>query len=190
MTLNMRSMKKAIAPAIEAGKTMPELEIQIAVEDEGWPEEPSLAALSEKVLVAAADFLARQERQPFPAMPPELSLVFTGDAAIQAINAEWRGKDKPTNVLSFPAFPLEPGKMPGPMLGDIIIARETVEREAVDLDKSFEDHLTHLLVHGFLHIFGYDHMETDEAEEMESLETRILAALGLSDPYAGQDPVI
>src|SRR3546814_477288 len=80
--------------------------------------------------------------------------------------------------------------MPGPMLGDIVVARETVGREAVDLGKSFEDHLTHLLVHGFLHLFGYDHMETGEAEKMESLETRILAMLGLSDPYAGQDPII
>ncbi|MNE29882.1 Endoribonuclease YbeY [compost metagenome] len=79
--------------------------------------------------------------------------------------------------------------MPGPMLGDIVIARETVESEAADLDKSFEDHLTHLMVHGFLHLFGYDHMETEEAEEMELLETRILASLGLSDPYAGQDPL-
>jgi rRNA maturation RNase YbeY len=108
---------------------------------------------------------------------------------IREINAEWRNKDKPTNVLSFPAFPVTPGKMPGPMLGDIIIARETVEREAVDLDKSFEDHLTHLMVHGFLHLFGYDHIETEDAEKMEALETRILAKLGLSDPYAGQDPI-
>jgi probable rRNA maturation factor len=75
------------------------------------------------------------------------------------------------------------------MLGDIIIARETVEREAFDLDKSFDEHLTHLMVHGFLHLFGYDHMDGEEAERMESLETRILASLGLSDPYAGQDPV-
>ncbi len=80
--------------------------------------------------------------------------------------------------------------MPGPMLGDIVIARETVEREAVELDKPFDVHLTHLLVHGFLHLFGYDHMETEEAEEMEGLETRILAKLGLSDPYAGQEPLV
>lgn len=169
---------------------MSRLDIQISVEDEGWPQEPALAALSEKVLGAAADFLAAEEKQPFPKTPPELSLVFTSDEAIREINAEWRGKDKPTNVLSFPAFPLEPGGKPGPMLGDIVVARETVEREAVDLEKSFDDHLTHLLVHGFLHLFGYDHMETDEAEEMEALETRILAVLGLSDPYAGQDPII
>jgi probable rRNA maturation factor len=168
---------------------MPELDIQISVEDEGWPQEPALQALSLKVLGAAAAFLAKNEEQPFPKMAPEVSLVFTNDAAIKEINAEWRGKDKPTNVLSFPAFPLEPGGMPGPMLGDIVIARETVEREAVDLDKTFDDHLTHLLVHGFLHLFGYDHIETEEAEEMEALETSILAELGLSDPYAGQDPL-
>lgn len=90
-------------------------------------------------------------------------------------------------MLSFPAFPVQPGKMPGPMLGDIIIARETVEREATELEKSFDDHLTHLLVHGFLHLLGYDHMNSAEAEIMEGLETRILAQLGLSDPYEGQD---
>jgi probable rRNA maturation factor len=135
------------------------------------------------------EFLKQEEKQPFPKTPTELSLVFTDDASIREINAEWREKDKPTNVLSFPAYPLEPGGMPGPMLGDIVIARETVEREALDLEKSFNDHLTHLLVHGFMHLFGYDHMDAEEAEEMEGLETRILAKLGLSDPYAGQEPL-
>ena len=166
---------------------MARLDIQVAVEDGGWGDEDALGRLSEKVLGGAADFLAAGEGQPFPVEPPEVSLVFTDDAAIREINAEWRGQDKATNVLSFPAFPLAPGGMPGPMLGDIVVARETVEREAVDLGKSFEEHLTHLLVHGFLHLFGYDHMETTQAEEMEALETRILASMGLSDPYAGQD---
>jgi probable rRNA maturation factor len=73
------------------------------------------------------------------------------------------------------------------MLGDIIFAEETLTREAADLGKSFDDHLTHLMVHGFLHLFGYDHMDDEEAEKMEGLETRILAELGLSDPY-GDDP--
>lgn len=168
---------------------MPQLDIQISVEDDAWPEEETLQALAERVIGAAAEHLSATEQQPFPQQPVELSLVFTGDEAIREINAEWRGKDKPTNVLSFPAFPLEPGGMPGPMLGDIIIAFGTVEREAAELEKSSESHLTHLLVHGFLHLFGYDHMETDEAERMEALETRILATLGLSDPYAGQDPI-
>ena len=168
---------------------MPQLDIQISVEDEGWQEEDTLLMLADRVLSAAAKDLSSSESQPFPPQPVELSLVFTGDEEIRQINAEWRGKDKPTNVLSFPAFPIEPGAMPGPMLGDIVIARETVEREAADLEKSPEAHLTHLLVHGFLHLFGYDHLENDEAERMETIETRILATLGLSDPYAGQDPV-
>ncbi|MBB4143452.1 rRNA maturation RNase YbeY [Rhizobium rhizoryzae] len=169
---------------------MPELDIQISVEDERWGDEDGLLVAADKVLALAASYLARHEEQPFPPHPVELSLVFTDDETIREINAEWRGKDKPTNVLSFPAFPITPGKKPGPMLGDIVIARETVEREALDLEKPFEDHLTHLMVHGFLHLFGYDHLNDDEAEQMEALETRILAELGLSDPYAGQDPIV
>ncbi len=167
---------------------MTALDIQISVEEGDWPDEETLLAFSSPVLEAAAAFLAAEEGQPFPKMQPELSLVFTDDASIRTINAEWRNQDKPTNVLSFPAFPVTPGAMPGPMLGDIIVARETLEREAVELEKSFDAHLTHLLVHGFLHLFGYDHMEDDEAERMESLETRILARLGLSDPYGDRTP--
>ena len=168
---------------------MAELDIQISVEEGAWPSEEVLQPLAGRVLEVAANYLRKHEKQPFPKMAPELSLVFTDDASIREINAEWRSQDKATNVLSFPAFPLQPGGKPGPMLGDIIIARETVEREAIDLEKSFDDHLTHLMVHGFLHLFGYDHMNNREAERMEGLETRILAELGLSDPYAGQDPI-
>ena len=168
---------------------MADLDIQISVEEGDWPSEEELQSLAERVLGKAAAYLKKHEKQPFPKRTLELSLVFTDDASIREINAEWRSQDKATNVLSFPAFPLQPGGKPGPMLGDIIIARETVEREAIDLEKSFDDHLTHLMVHGFLHLFGYDHMNNNEAERMEGLETRILAELGLSDPYAGQDPI-
>ena len=168
---------------------MADLDIQISVEEGDWPSEEELQSLAERVLGKAAAYLKKHEKQPFPKRTLELSLVFTDDASIREINAEWRSQDKATNVLSFPAFPLQPGGKPGPMLGDIIIARETVEREAIDLEKSFDDHLTHLVVHGFLHLFGYDHMNNNEAERMEGLETRILAELGLSDPYAGQDPI-
>ncbi|WP_337268015.1 rRNA maturation RNase YbeY [Oryzifoliimicrobium ureilyticus] len=163
------------------------LDIQLSIEEDGWPPEEHLQAMAVKVLETAAGHLRLQEKQKFPDVSPELSLVFTNDVSIRAINTEWRGQDKPTNVLSFPAFPIAPGEKPGPMLGDIVIARETVEREAAELDKSFDDHLTHLMVHGFLHLFGYDHMNNAEAEIMERLETRILAELGLSDPYEGQD---
>lgn len=168
---------------------MKRLDIQASVEDGNWPDEAVLEALAERVLEQAAAYLSAREGQPFPPHPAEVSLVFTDDAAIREINREWRDQDKPTNVLSFPAFPLEPGGKPGPMLGDIVMARETIDREAADLGKSADEHLTHLMVHGFLHLFGYDHMDAEEAEEMEGLETRILAELGISDPYAGQDPV-
>ena len=133
---------------------MPQLDLQISVEDEAWPGEEELHRLVDRVLAAAAGYLEATENQPFPPHPVELSLVFTDDESIRGINAEWRGKNKPTNVLSFPAFPVRPGRTPGPMLGDIVIARETVEREAAELEKSREEHLTHLLVHGFQHLFG------------------------------------
>jgi probable rRNA maturation factor len=168
---------------------MTALDLQISIEDDNWSSEDKLVAFCSRVLESAADYLHQEEEQPLLPHPIEVSLVFTNDEQIREINAEWRDKDKATNVLSFPAYPIEPGDTPGPMLGDIVLARETVERESVDLEKPFDDHLTHLLVHGFLHLFGYDHMNVEDAEEMEGLETRILARLGLSDPYAGQDPL-
>jgi probable rRNA maturation factor len=163
------------------------LDIQLAIEAGQWSAEDDLAALSSRILERAAALLAEEAKQPFPKTPVELSLVFTDDDDIKGINAEWRGQDKPTNVLSFPAFPLEPGGRPGPMLGDIILAEETLRREALDLGKPFEDHLSHLLVHGFLHLFGYDHMTDAEAAVMEGLEIRILAELGLGNPYGDDD---
>jgi probable rRNA maturation factor len=111
----------------------------------------------------------------------ELSIVLTSDAEQQKLNRTWRGIDKPTNVLSFPQ--MAPFGPVSGLLGDIVLARETLEREAKDLDKSFEDHFTHLVVHGFLHILGYDHIAEDEALAMEGLETQILHTLGVADPY-------
>jgi probable rRNA maturation factor len=159
------------------------LDIQLGVEAGNWPDEAALEAFAARVLEHAARHLAEKAAQPFPTEPVEISLVFTDDAAIRTVNRDWRGQDKPTNVLSFPAFPLQPGGRPGPMLGDIVLAEETLRREALDLSLAFDDHLTHLLVHGFLHLFGYDHMTDEEAAVMEGLETRILAELGLADPY-------
>jgi len=111
------------------------------------------------------------------------NMVLTDDAGIRKINATWREKDKPTNVLSFPAAPA-PVIAASPMLGDIILAFETVEHEAAEGRLPLADHFVHLVVHGFLHLFGYDHQDDAEAEAMEALETRILAALGIADPYA------
>lgn len=174
---------------MKAVKIKKRLDIQISLEEGSWADEQVLADLSDKVLEASAAFIFVHEKQPFPKTPVEISLLFTDDASIHEINAEWRKQDKPTNVLSFPAFPLEPGGKPGPMLGDIILAEETIRRESLELEKPFDEHLTHLLVHGFLHLFGYDHMNDADAERMEALETRILAELGVSDPYGDSSPL-
>lgn len=149
----------------------------MAINAEGWQNEETLRRLVDSVLQATLQELG------FDKIDSELSLVFTNDADIREINAKWRHIDKPTNVLSFPAFALQPGQEPGEVLGDIVIARETVEREAAEEDKSFDDHLSHLVVHGLLHLMGYDHQNDEEAEQMETLERKILASLGISDPY-------
>jgi len=112
----------------------------------------------------------------------DVSLCLADDSALRALNLSWRGIDKPTNVLSFPAAPGRAGE--APTLGDIALAYETLAREAEDLGVSLADHYRHLLVHGFLHLIGYDHETDAEAERMEALETKILARLGVSDPYA------
>lgn len=149
----------------------------VAINADGWQSEHSLRMLVDRVLEATLHGLE------FDDVDSELSLVFTDDANIRTINAKWRHIDKATNVLSFPAFSIQPGQRPGPILGDIVIARETVQREAQEENKSFDDHLSHLIVHGLLHLTGYDHQNDDEAEQMESLERKILASLGISDPY-------
>jgi probable rRNA maturation factor len=132
-------------------------------------------------------------------LPPEgfsLSLLGCDDARIAVLNADFRGKPQPTNVLSWPSEdrgaefagempePPEPGAPDDPeSLGDIAIAWETCMREAEEQSKALVDHVTHLLVHGMLHLLGYDHIEDEDAAVMESLEVRILASLGVSDPY-------
>lgn len=111
----------------------------------------------------------------------EISVMFCADADIRELNAQWRGKDSATNVLSFPT----PGPVEAkPLLGDIVVAYETVAREALEQHKTLHAHIAHMIMHGFLHLIGYDHESTAEAEEMESLERRIASSLGLRDPYA------
>lgn len=155
------------------------LEIAIIRNDDAWPED--LDARADQAVRAALK-LAR----PKVKGAAEVSIVLTDDAEQRQLNREWRGKDAPTNVLSFPQ--IEPFAPVVGILGDIILARQTLEREAADLGKSFSDHFTHLVVHGFLHILGYDHVEDDQAKAMEALETRILASLGVDDPY-GDDEI-
>ena len=112
-----------------------------------------------------------------------LSVKLSDDAEVQAMNRDFRGFDKPTNVLSFPVWDEDPDEEKL-YLGDIIIARETLEREAGEQSVSVLAHLQHLIIHGVLHLFGFDHIEDAEAEVMEDLEIRILARLGVDNPYA------
>ncbi len=118
--------------------------------------------------------------------PLEISFLLTDDGAVQKLNHDYRGKDEPTNVLSFAALecdtPLPPVGEPI-VLGDIAVAFETTQREAVEQSKLFADHLAHLIVHGTLHLLGFDHQEDLDAEEMEQLEAKILNGLGVLNPY-------
>ena len=152
------------------------------VECGDWPDEAALERLTADVFRAAEAELGLTADY-----PSEVSLLFADDQTIRGINAEWRGKDKPTNVLSFPAYPLRPGMAPKPLLGDIVLAFETVAREAQAEDKPFANHLSHLIAHGLLHLFGYDHETDAEAEAMEQLERQILVRLAIPDPYAVND---
>jgi probable rRNA maturation factor len=113
----------------------------------------------------------------------EVSLLLTSDEELKALNARWRGQDKPTNVLSFPAPPADRLGEAG-VLGDIALAFETLAYEAEAAGIPFADHYCHLVAHGFLHLIGYDHQTDDKAERMEALEKRILARLGVANPYA------
>jgi probable rRNA maturation factor len=162
------------------------LDISIDADDD-WDSSTDWARLAE----AAARAAIAESAYPNLAQAArvvELSVVLTSDEEVQSLNAEWRGKDKPTNVLSFPqAEPdeLDAVGVPGPelMLGDIVLARSTCAREAEEKDLRLPDHAAHLLVHGTLHLLGYDHMDDHTAEDMEAREVRALARLGLANPY-------
>lgn len=166
------------------------LSILLAIEDERWLAPALAPGLGFSSEPDASDFVVRAVRAALagagldPNASTELSVTLADDETVRGVNAEWRGKDKPTNILSFPMADLAPGEPPGPMLGDLLVALETVLREAETENKRPADHLCHLLVHGTLHCLGFDHETEDEAEAMEALEISVLAGLGLPDPYA------
>lgn len=117
-----------------------------------------------------------------------LSILLTDDAEMRKLNAGWRAKDKPTNVLSFPSETAVDPARPPAHLGDIALGLATCKREAREQKKTLADHVAHLTVHGVLHLLGYDHMDDEQAEAMEPLETDILAAMGIADPYQPAAP--
>ena len=163
--------------------------LEIALEADGeWdsskPWEPLVRKATEAAIAESAfPDLSRASRK------VELSVRLSNDAEVRALNAHWRGKDKPTNVLSFPMsedYELESADEDGPslMLGDIILARGVCEAEAAQNGVPVEDHAAHLVVHGTLHLLGYDHQSDGDAADMEAREVRALARIGISDPYA------
>ncbi|PSW09761.1 rRNA maturation RNase YbeY [Photobacterium sanctipauli] len=144
-----------------------------------------IATESESGMPAEADFQHWLDAT-IPLFQPnaELTIRLVDEAESHALNHEYRGKDKPTNVLSFP-FESPPG-VELDLLGDLIICRQVVEKEAKEQDKPLNAHWAHMVVHGSLHLLGYDHIEDDEAEEMEGLETEIMQKMGFDDPYAAE----
>ena len=165
------------------------MELEIAIEAD-WPSPLDWEALADRALAAL--------KQVAPELAnPRLSasLLFSDDAEVHALNREWRGKDKPTNVLSFPMLEREDllalaSDGPPELLGDIALALETCAREATDKGVPLEHHAAHLVVHGLLHLAGHDHVHSDEeAAAMEALEIKALALMGIADPYGDRDPV-
>ena len=160
------------------------MNLEIAIE-EPWPPAPDWEALATRAAAAVAQ-LAPELANP----RLEASLLFTSDAEIHALNRDWRQRDKPTNVLSFPMLDREDlldlgADGPPEMLGDIALAFETCAREAADKRVPLEHHATHLIVHGLLHLAGHDHeISPADADAMEALETLVLAQLGIADPYS------
>ncbi len=148
----------------------------LLVEEEAWGEESFWRGIADKAFAQSLAHMGTSVRE-----GAEISLLLCNDARMRLLNRDWRRQDKPTNVLSFP--------VPGPLasafvLGDIAVSHETALREAKEEGKIFVDHVTHLLVHGFLHLLGYDHENDADAERMESLESQILAGMNVADPYS------
>lgn len=160
---------------------MSEHAIDLAIDDARWESAvPDLEALAVRAVAAA---LAAAPGLPFARV--EISVLLAGDAAVQVLNRTWRGQDKPTNVLSFPASPQPAHAGAAVPLGDVVLAYDTVLRESAEQAKPLAHHLAHLLVHGTLHLLGQDHETGDaEAEAMEAWEIVALATLGIPDPYA------
>lgn len=175
------------------------LDLAVSMPDPAWADlTPNLQTRTEEITSIALQEISRVfELKPIAGSQQpsvEISLVFTNDSDIRALNRDYRGKDQPTNVLSFPDSPLDQAELEQAvrlgeplLLGDIVLARETLIREADAQHKSVSDHFAHLLCHGVLHLAGFDHMDENEAVEMENLEIMILRRLHIANPYELSD---
>lgn len=158
------------------------LKVEVVIEDESWRAIDDIEALTRRAAVAALQ-AAFEEDEDDADNDDELSVLLTDDAAMQRLNQSFRGIDKPTNVLSFPPAEFADDSL----LGDISVSWQTVAREAAAEGKSVADHYAHMIVHGVLHLAGYDHESDDEAEEMEYIEREALSSMGVADPYGDAD---
>ena len=153
------------------------LDIEVTELSDLWRALPESEALARRAIQASCALTGATLKE-----GAEVGVQLADDARVRALNRQWRHIDAPTNVLSFPAFSTA-GLAIAPMLGDIVLAYETTLREAEAEGKTLADHAAHLIVHGFLHLLGLDHLDDAQADAMEAMETRILASLGVGDPY-------
>ena len=161
--MTQAASRPAAAPAVD-----------VRVESPLWQTQPQAEETIRAAIAQAAAFAD---------VDGEVSVLLTDDAEIARLNRDWRGMDKPTNVLSFPA----PETGAGDLLGDIVLAYETLARECAAEDRLFLHHLAHLAAHGFLHLIGYDHQTDSQADEMEGLESQIMLRLNMPDPYDARE---
>lgn len=187
--MTARSARPKVSPATppvggsQDGLIEGQLVVELVMEGDAWQ---TIAGLDEAVEIAARH--AYRRASPRPGQAAAVTVALLGDADVRALNRQFRGQDKPTNVLSFPALALS-GAGPAqatdapPALGDLALAYETIAAEARAEDIAVIDHVRHLVVHGTLHLLGFDHETDADADRMEALETSILAELGVADPY-------
>ena len=180
--LGRNQIAAMLTPGTKLSSALPITEVLVVADC--WQTEPDAEAVIHRAINAAAESVDADVGD------AELAVMLTDDSGIRTLNSNWRGIDKPTNVLSFPA--LQPTGSGTPddaprMLGDIAIAYQTTRKEADDEQKPFDHHLSHLAIHGFLHLIGHDHEQDGDAETMEALEKEILAQLGIPDPYSDRE---
>lgn len=170
-------------PMTSATAKQPDIIVDVAVQDSAWHESDDIEDIVRNAVQTAVHYASLPHLAQSRAL--ELCIILANNDLVQVLNREYRDKDKPTNVLTFAA--LDDQTAPdhgGPLgLGDVFLALETIREEAWAQNKPFDDHLIHLCVHGTLHLLGYDHIEEDDANTMETLEIRILSQLGIQNPY-------
>ena len=183
----LKHTKNVVRKSMEMNRQL----LNLVIDDERWNKAlPEAAELCDKIILKVFEYIERNDYSELfdSSLPLSVNLSLSNDIEVHKLNKEFRGIDKPTNVLSFANiddefFELEPDNAEDVELGDIIIALETLQREAETKHISLKDHFCHLFIHGLLHLLGYDHQNDEEAEEMEKYEVMILQQFAIKNPY-------